>query len=372
MEPYFVLIIEDDLLRVNHLVRLLRKHGSKLTGQSDRPLSIKTAASQQEADQAITEAPLRGYDLIILDRLYPKAAGQEAAFLGDEFLPKLRAEQPNARVAIATAYASEEFMEKAVEALKDFGADEFIPKTVDDDEIINRLIKAIRRPRLRRQPPAPHSSNVIRVTLEDLHLAFSKARARLRTLGAGGEIEELFRELQDTEERLTGRFLGPLSSEEAELREVDLLQVVKEEVPFFEGLLVGGRIYVEPARAHSVRTYVTDFRDALREVLQNAVDASLEADLMAPEVAVGVRLSASPAFIEVHVSDQGPGFSDEALDKIYEPGYSFWKNDGKRHKGMGLCVARRMMQAIGGDIRYEKPPGPGATIILSVRDWSPQ
>jgi signal transduction histidine kinase len=372
MEPYFILIVDDDQLRVDHLARLLRKEASRLTGQRDRLLSIRTAENQQEADEGLTEAPPRGYDLIILDRKYPSAPGHYATFLGDEWLPKLRAGQPNATIAIATAYASEEFMEKAVEALKDFGADEFLPKTVDEEETINRLIKAIRRPRLRRQPAAPHLSNVARVTLEDLHLAFSKARARLRTLDAGVEVEELFRELQDTEERIAGRFLAPQSSEEVGLRDIDMLQIIKEEVRFFEGLFAKGRMFVEPATVYTVRTYVTDLRDALREVLQNAVDASMEEDLMKPEISVSVRRSVKPAFTDVYVSDQGPGFSDEALAKIYQPGYSFWKQGDKRHKGMGLYVARRMMQAIGGDIRYEKPPHKGATIVLSVRDWGSQ
>lgn len=373
MEPYFVLIIEDDALRVDHLVRLLQKNASKLTGQSDRQLSIRTAGNQREADQALTEAPPRGYDLVILDRKYPSDAGQEVAFLGDDWLPKLRDEQPNATIAIATAFASEEFMEKAVEALSDYGADEFIPKTVDEDETISRLIKAIGRRRLKSQSRMPHVSNVLRVSSEDLHLAFSKTRARLRSLGAGEIIEELFRELEDSVERISGRFQGPLSPEEKDLMDVDLLRVVNEELPFFEGQLPSWRIHLETDGSHRVRTYAADFRDALREVMQNAVDATAEEDSKATgPMSVIIGRSASLGFTEVQVSDQGSGFNDEALDKMYQPGYSFWKYDGKRHKGMGLYVARRMMQAIGGDIRYEKPLGKGATIILSVRDWGSQ
>jgi CheY-like chemotaxis protein len=373
MEPFSILIVDDDQLWIDHLTRMLQKQPSKLAGRVDRPFAIRTAATQQEAEQALAKAPPRGYDLIILDREYRRTPEDNKEFLGERWLPDLRKAQPNSTIAIATAYASERFMGVAVEALADNGADEFIPKLVSDEEIVNRLAKAIDRRRAKSQVRKPHQSNVLRVSAEDLNLAFSKASARLRSLGAGAGVEGLFRDLQENVERISGRFQGPPAPEEKDLKEVDLLRVINEELPLFECQLPGCLIRLETDGNHRARTYETDFRDALREVLQNAVDAVAEAGSQIPvPITVAIRRSEDPVFRDVCVTDMGSDFMDEAVEKMFQPGCSLWKHDGSRHKGMGLYVAQRMMRALGGDIGYEKPSSGGATIILSVRDWSPQ
>jgi K+-sensing histidine kinase KdpD len=86
-------------------------------------------------------------------------------------------------------------------------------------------------------------------------------------------------------------------------------------------------------------------------------------------VTVAVRSEGLSRDVHIHVSDEGPGFSDLALQTLYQPGNSCWMSDQSRHKGMGLYVAKRMMQAVGGDISYAGLQGRGATMILSLRDW---
>lgn len=83
----------------------------------------------------------------------------------------------------------------------------------------------------------------------------------------------------------------------------------------------------------------------LQNLLQNAIRHT-PADGM-------VRIEARHAgreSLEVVVEDNGEGISEESLDRIFEP---FWRGETARSgpgSGLGLALARRIAQALGGDI----------------------
>ena len=61
--------------------------------------------------------------------------------------------------------------------------------------------------------------------------------------------------------------------------------------------------------------------------------------------------------IEVRVSDDGPGVSDEEKEKIFD---RFYRADPSRSRstggaGLGLAIARQLVELHGGTIRYERP-----------------
>jgi signal transduction histidine kinase len=69
----------------------------------------------------------------------------------------------------------------------------------------------------------------------------------------------------------------------------------------------------------------------------------------------------------IHVVDDGLGFSDSALVHLFEAGFSTHKADSQR-AGMGLYIARRLMQSIGGDIGVCNRPEGGADVSLIVKN----
>ncbi len=64
----------------------------------------------------------------------------------------------------------------------------------------------------------------------------------------------------------------------------------------------------------------------------------------------------------VTVTDTGPGVSEEALEKIFEP---FYRSDTNRPgAGIGLAITRRVLQQLGGGLRAANRPGGGLQVTM--------
>ena len=103
----------------------------------------------------------------------------------------------------------------------------------------------------------------------------------------------------------------------------------------------------------------TDISRVLRNLLENAIHHSPSGE----EVRVVVRTGQE---IEVGVHDQGPGFPDDFRDHAFEP---FTRADPARntrtgHSGLGLAIARALVEAHGG--RIWLGAGAGANVTFSI------
>jgi PAS domain S-box-containing protein len=87
-------------------------------------------------------------------------------------------------------------------------------------------------------------------------------------------------------------------------------------------------------------------------LLRNAIDAIAEAGLLVGEIRVGTRATPD-AMACVSVTDNGPGLSEETLERLFEPFFTT-KPMGL---GMGLRVSRSIVEAHGGRLWAESGPG---------------
>ena len=71
------------------------------------------------------------------------------------------------------------------------------------------------------------------------------------------------------------------------------------------------------------------------------------------------------AEFEFSVSDDGPGIAPEALPHVFE---RFWQGgpDGHRGTGLGLYIAKGIVEVHGGAIRVESEPGRGAAFYFTL------
>ncbi|HKW06197.1 MAG TPA: ATP-binding protein [Candidatus Dormibacteraeota bacterium] len=116
--------------------------------------------------------------------------------------------------------------------------------------------------------------------------------------------------------------------------------------------------------APSVLADRTRLAQVLMNLVRNAITHTPEGGLVAIEVK---PLETGP--VEVSVSDTGPGIPAEETEKIFE---RFYRTDASRTRstggfGLGLAIAREMVDAMGGRISVDSAPGQGSrfSVILS-------
>ena len=70
--------------------------------------------------------------------------------------------------------------------------------------------------------------------------------------------------------------------------------------------------------------------------------------------------SSSSRSIVISIQDTGSGISKEAMDRLYQDFYT----TKSRGSGLGLSIARRVIEAHGGSIRVQSEPGAGTRFDL--------
>ncbi|HLE43482.1 MAG TPA: ATP-binding protein, partial [Methylomirabilota bacterium] len=66
--------------------------------------------------------------------------------------------------------------------------------------------------------------------------------------------------------------------------------------------------------------------------------------------------------VEVRVEDSGPGMPPAVLARAFEPFFTT-KRDGS---GLGLAVARRLLEGAGGRLALESEPGRGTRAVITL------
>jgi signal transduction histidine kinase len=101
-------------------------------------------------------------------------------------------------------------------------------------------------------------------------------------------------------------------------------------------------------------------RDRLKQAILNVALNALDA--MSEGGALEMVLEALPAEAEVRISDTGPGIPEEARHRVFDMHYTT-KTTGT---GIGLYLARSIVEAHGGEITVENRPGRGSEFRLRL------
>ncbi len=173
-----------------------------------------------------------------------------------------------------------------------------------------------------------------------------------------------------------GRHLNSLVSELFELASLD----AKERQPSCESFAPAELVY-DIVHKHKLRAEQNNidlqivspsempfaFGDVelTERVLDNLLDNAFSAT--PPNGKILITLSTTPSHIEVAVSDTGHGISDDDKPHIFKPFFrSEKKYGGGGHSGLGLAVAKRIMELQQGRLWFESEGGKGAIFALSL------
>jgi two-component system sensor histidine kinase ChvG len=99
--------------------------------------------------------------------------------------------------------------------------------------------------------------------------------------------------------------------------------------------------------------------DRLRQVLENLVDNA--ASVSPPGSSVEITAERTVDSVVVTVLDSGPGIPDAHMPRIFDRFFSYRPDSDRRaHMGLGLAIARAVIEAHGGTIAARNRPGGGA------------
>jgi chemotaxis family two-component system sensor kinase Cph1 len=182
-----------------------------------------------------------------------------------------------------------------------------------------------------------------------------RLRASVQVVQRAGErMASLLNDLLDLARIEAGRFdVSPVS------KRVD--QVLEEAYELLQPVCEAKRqsLVVMPAPQLTIRADP----ERLFQVLSNLIG---NASKFAPEGSeIRLAVAGRPdGFCEFSVSDRGPGIPPEKLPSIFE---RYWKEQaGRGGAGLGLYIARGIVEAHGGTIAANSRVGDGTTIRFTV------
>jgi signal transduction histidine kinase len=109
-------------------------------------------------------------------------------------------------------------------------------------------------------------------------------------------------------------------------------------------------------------------RQILVNLLSNAVkftDRGTVTVALAPVEGIEGEDGIRRHWVEIRVSDTGPGIAPEDQERIF---HEFEQVSGTRHggTGLGLPISRKLARLLGGELRVESAPGRGSTFSLRL------
>jgi signal transduction histidine kinase len=161
------------------------------------------------------------------------------------------------------------------------------------------------------------------------------------------------------------RMRGLLQKHELEAHPVDLNEVARETVAIVQPDARSRQIELEVELVEGIRPILGD-RIHLQQVLLNLLMNAMDAVAAMPPERQRVRVSTSQSegAARLSVSDRGPGIPPDRLATMFEPFYTT-KSEGSG-MGMGLAIARSIIEAHDGRIVAENDPTAGATVWFAL------
>jgi PAS domain S-box-containing protein len=123
---------------------------------------------------------------------------------------------------------------------------------------------------------------------------------------------------------------------------------------------------VNALRIESPRFPIVGFwdRDRLGQVLDNLIGNAIKYSPQGGEIAIWVEATNAEGL--VRIEDHGIGIASDVLPQLFERFYQGQDPGVSTGLGLGLYIARMLVEAHGGRIWAESEPGQGSTFVISL------
>lgn len=187
-----------------------------------------------------------------------------------------------------------------------------------------------------------------------------------RTVNAAHRMSELITDLLDYSRLSSG----------AEMVEADLNSVVKEVLSDLDYIIENGKADIKVHQLPVIRCIPSQIRQVFQNLISNSLKFSKEG--VKPEIEIkGGRIAEKSfsaeadtegPFCRIDVTDNGIGFDEKYLDKIFVIFQGLNDRNVYEGTGIGLAIVKKIVEKHNGIITASSKPGEGSTfsVILSV------
>lgn len=166
-----------------------------------------------------------------------------------------------------------------------------------------------------------------------------------------GQLRQAERSLSEMVGQLDGLLLPPTGDSSLRKREVDLVDLTREAIDRCELEFGDARVVLHAGEDLTILADPVHLLSAITNVLRNALTYAEPTE----KVEVTVERGSGPSVIRV--VDHGPGIPPEYLSTLFDPFVRGHQGRARKHgTGLGLFIARRVIEVHGGTIDVESSP----------------
>lgn len=340
-----ILIVDDEKVQLETLKRGLGSKGHV----------VAEALSAEEALEYLNKDGNK-IDLVLTDYAMP-------GMNGIELLRKIRESHGNLPVIMMTAYGDKGLV---IDALRN-RCDSFIEKPFTLDQLVQEIERA--KIHIIQNTSTDQLSELIPQFIHQLNnpLTCILGNAELAMLdlddtkaikGSLADIVAATKRIQTINKELLD--LGRTAKEKIE--KVDVKALLDDCLNMFKGLLILKAVSVEKDLGSS-ELCVSGNRFGLEQLFKNLILNAVDSMDGRPEKLLKIKAEVDPntSSVSVYIQDTGCGIPAGSHDNIFKPYFT-----SKKHgTGLGLPVAKRVVEKHGGVIHVESHVGEGTTFRLN-------
>jgi signal transduction histidine kinase/CheY-like chemotaxis protein len=155
--------------------------------------------------------------------------------------------------------------------------------------------------------------------------------------------------------------LAPIALNDLVCQVVELTRARWRDMPMRRGVAVGVQLNLA-ANLPPMQGVASEIREALINLLMNAVDAMPAGGTISVTTAVEKETAERPSRIRCEIADTGTGMDEDTRRRCLEP---FFTTKGERGTGLGLAMVYGVLQRHAAELEIDSAPGHGTTMRLS-------
>lgn len=325
--------------------------------------NVHTADRGTQAVDMLRQVPV---DLVTVDLKMP-------GFSGIHVLEKVKQHDPDIEAIIITGYGS---LDTAIEGLR-LGAFDYISKPFDVNHILSLVRRGLERRTAKarlRQVKSDFLSNIshelrtpLSVVVGFVYLLLNQVIGKL-TEDQQKVLETVYRNSEELLELIDNvLWMTSLNAGDANatIEKFDARDVIHEALKRHEKMIGEKGLQVNVHAGDHDLPLVSD-RAKVDRIFQNVFNNAVK---FTTEGQIDVKVQATPDKngIEFEIIDTGVGIEESKIDSIFEPFHQADNSVQRAYSGLGLglTVARRMAELVGGRLTVTSKPGSGTRVSMS-------